>query len=309
MKMRLMKNFLLTTMVILMTAFVSLEANAELVLSTTNGGSFTFDPTNAMGGSSLIVNNDEGLNDMAIYLGYRTGAFGNQTTEFRQLTTGTAIGGTVAGVASNTGVYDFDTVSFNNGAVTVDALANFRLTDATGFNGDPDPRAHVLYNLSLTTSGVQNSEGSLLSFVGFDFNGDSTDAIQANEFIPGFGNSEVAVGSPDGNRALVGDFTFAPGRGGSVFGTTNTNIDAFNGLIGANLPARFNGAQLVNFVDGDLGFGVFSDLEGRDVDRTDTTAGVFGFRSVTATNTIPEPSTLLMASMGLGMVAFRRRRK
>ena len=308
MKTRLMKNFLLTTMVILMTAFVSSEANAELVLSTTNGGSFTFDPTNAMGGSSLIVNNDEGLSDMAIYLGYRTGTFGNQVTEFRQLTTGTAIGGTVAGVASNTGVYNFDPVSFSNG-VTVDALANFRLTDATGFNGDPDPRAHVLYNLALTTNGVANSEGSLLSFVGFDFNGDATDAIQGSEFIPGFGNSEVAVGSPEGNRALVADFTFAPGRGGSVVGTNNTNIDAFNGLIDANLPARFNGVQLVNFVDGDLGFGVFSDLEGRDVDRTDTTAGVFGFRSVSATSTIPEPSTLLMASMGLGMVAFRRRRK
>ena len=78
-------------------------------------------------------------------------------------------------------------------------------------------------------------------------------------------------------------------------------------MIGANLDDRFNGST-DGFVNGDLGFGFFSDFEVRDSDRTDTTAGVFGFRNA-ATAGIPEPSTLLMASMGLGMVAFRRRRK
>ena len=42
---------------------------------------------------------------------------------------------------------------------------------------------------------------------------------------------------------------------------------------------------------------------------TEATAVVFGFRSADAVSDVPEPSTLLMASMGLGMVAFRRRRK
>ena len=85
-----MKKILLVTAVMFMTALASSHANAELVLNTTNQGSFTFDPESNNGGSSFIVNGGNGLDDIAVYLGYRTGTFGNLSTETIQLTGGTA---------------------------------------------------------------------------------------------------------------------------------------------------------------------------------------------------------------------------
>ena len=291
-----MKKILFTFAVTLMTAIGSSHANAEmLMLNASNNGSFTFDAAGT-GDSLVTANGDNGLSDVAFFLGYQTGPAFNPTTQTLALNSG------VGTASANTGQFVFDTVTFANG-VSVDAVANFRLVDATG----QGLGHHVVYDLELETSGVTSAtEGSLQSFVGFDFNGNGADSVQPNATISGFGTSEVAIGASD--RTLVGDFTFPVGQGGSLttVGASNLNVDAFNGAIGGNLPARFNGIS-DGFSTGDLAFGAFNDFESRDVDQIDTTAGVVGFRSANAV--IPEPSTLMMASIGLGMVAFRRRKR
>ena len=264
------------------------------MLNASNGGIFNFDAAGT--GDNLITSNgDDGLSDIAFFLGYQTGSAVAPTTQTLALNSG-------VGTASlNTGQFVFDTVTFDNG-VSVDATANFRLVDATG----QGLGHHVVYDLELETSGVTSAtEGSLQSFVGFDFNGNGA-AIQGNQTISGFGTSEVAIGASD--RTLVGDFTFPVGQGGplTTVAASRLNVDAFNGAIGGNLPARFNGIS-DGFSTGNLAFGAFNDFESRDVDQTDTTAGVVGFRSSAAV--IPEPSTLTMAAIGLGMVAFRRRKR
>lgn len=302
-----MKKILFATAVALMTVFGS-TANAELALMASNGGSFTFDPTNSMGGSSFLVNGDEALDDLAIFVGYRTPGdrFGETSTQFAPLTTGTA----VPGANSSLGSYVFDTVSVGGG-VTVDATANFRIVDASSAT-NTNVTHHVLYDLELETSGVSvANQGSLLSVVGFDFNGDADDDdIQGNQIISGFGFSEVAIGDDDGNRALVGDFTFDQGQAGIANSASNNSTtfpDVFNGQIGADLDARSNtGAEA--FTLGNLGFSTVSLYEQRAANSTETNSGVFGFQTA-GSATIPEPSTLMMASMGLGMVAFRRRKR
>ena len=292
-----MKKLLFTMAVTVLTAIGSTQANAEmLMLTASNGGIFNFDAAGT--GDNLITSNgDDGLSDVAFFLGYQTGpAFAPNPTEVVALNSG------VGTSNFNTGQFVFDTVSFSNG-VSVDATANFRLVDAT----NQGLGHHVVYDLELETSGVSNAtEGSLQSFVGFDFNGNGNDALQGNQTISGFGTSDIAIGS--GGRTLVGDFTFPVGQGGplTTVAASNSGLDLFNGAIGGNTAARFNGSP-EGFSTGNLAFGAFNDFESRDVDQTDTTAGVVGFRSSAAV--IPEPSTLTMAAIGLGMVAFRRRKR
>ena len=292
-----MKKLLFTMAVTVLTAIGSTQANAEmLMLTASNGGIFNFDAAGT--GDNLITSNgDDGLSDVAFFLGYQTGpAFNPNPTEVVALNSG------VGTSNFNTGQFVFDTVSFSNG-VSVDATANFRLVDAT----NQGLGHHVVYDLELETSGVSNAtEGSLQSFVGFDFNGNGNDALQGNQTISGFGTSDIAIGS--GGRTLVGDFTFPVGQGGplTTVAASNSGLDLFNGAIGGNTAARFNGSP-EGFNTGNLAFGAFNDFESRDVDQTDTTAGVVGFRSSAAV--IPEPSTLTMAAIGLGMVAFRRRKR
>ena len=147
------------------------------------------------------------------------------------------------------------------------------------------------------------------SFVGFDFNGNGADVTQGNQVISDFGTSDIAIGSASGDRSLLGDFTFPIGQDGvNAIAATNNNVDVFNGAIDGNLTDRFDGVFSVFNTPGDLAFGAFNDFLTRDIDQLDTTGGVIAFQS-TANAAIPEPSTLLMASMGLGMVAFRRRKR
>jgi len=293
-----MKKIIFTIAVTLLTAIGSPQANAELLSLTASNGSFNFDAAGT--GDSLVTSNgDNGLSDIAFFLGYQTGpAFAPNPTDVVALNSGV---GTV-NANGNTGQFVFDTVTFGNG-VSVDATANFRLVDATA----QGLGHHVVYDLELETTGVTNAtEGSLQSFVGFDFNGDGADALQGNQTISGFGTSDIAIGSA--GRTLVGDFTFPVGQGGplTTVGASNSGLDLFNGAIGGNTAARFNGVN-EGFSTGNLAFGSFNDFESRDVDQIDTTAGVVGFRSSAAV--IPEPSTLTMAAIGLGMVAFRRRKR
>jgi len=293
-----MKKLLFTMAVTVLTAIGSTQANAEmLMLTASNGGIFNFDAAGT--GDNLITSNgDDGLSDVAFFLGYQTGpSFAPNPTEVVALNSG------VGTSNFNTGQFVFDTVNFSNG-VSVDATANFRLVDAT----NQGLGHHVVYDLELETTGVTGAtEGSLQSFVGFDFNGNGADAIQGNQTISGFGTSDVAIGS--GGRTLVGDFTFPVGQGGpltTVAGSRSGPVEVFNGAVGGNLGNRFDGGAN-GFSTGNLAFGAFNDFASRDVDQIDTTAGVVGFRSSTAV--IPEPSTLTMAAIGLGMVAFRRRKR
>ena len=293
-----MKKLLFTMAVTVLTAIGSTQANAEmLMLNASNGGIFNFDAAGT--GDNLITSNgDDGLSDVAFFLGYQTGpSFAPNPTEVVALNSG------VGTSNFNTGQFVFDTVNFSNG-VSVDATANFRLVDAT----NQGLGHHVVYDLELETTGVTGAtEGSLQSFVGFDFNGNGADAIQGNQTISGFGTSDVAIGS--GGRTLVGDFTFPVGQGGpltTVAGSRSGPVEVFNGAVGGNLGNRFDGGAN-GFSTGNLAFGAFNDFASRDVDQIDTTAGVVGFRSSTAV--IPEPSTLTMAAIGLGMVAFRRRKR
>jgi len=172
--------------VTVLTAIGSTQANAEmLMLNAANGGIFNFDAAGT--GDNLITSNgDDGLSDVAFFLGYQTGpAFAPNPTEVVALNSG------VGTSNFNTGQFVFDTVSFSNG-VSVDATANFRLVDAT----NQGLGHHVVYDLELETSGVSNAtEGSLQSFVGFDFNGNGNDALQGNQTISGFGTSDIAIGS------------------------------------------------------------------------------------------------------------------
>lgn len=286
--------------VISLTTFSSSQASAEmLTLTSTNGGSFTFDAMS--GGDNLVTTNgDDGLNDIAFFLGYQTGGGATAPeTDLVALNSGSGL------ASGDTGTFTFDTVTFDNG-VSVDAVANFRLVDATGSGLGHQ----VVYDLSLQTDGVSNAtEGSLQSFVGFDFNGTVADIAQANQVISSFGTSDVAIGSASGDRSLLGDFTFPIDQDGvNTIAATNSNFEFFNGAIGGNLDERFDGVFNTFVTPGDLAFGSFNDFLTRDIDQLDTTGGVVAFQS-TANATIPEPSTLLMASMGLGMVAFLRRKR
>ena len=303
-----MKKIIFTIAVTLLTAVGGSQAGAEmLMLTATNGGSFNFDAAGA--NDNLITPNadgtpEDGLSDVAFFLGYQTGPALNPVTEVVALNSG------VGTSNFNTGQFEFDTVTFSNG-VSVDAVANFRLVDATV----PGLGHHVVYDVSFETTGVNvNTEGSLQSFVGFDFNGDGTDIIRDNEVISGFNDSEIAIGSVFpadsefvGERTLLGDFTFPIGQGSplTTVAASRSNVDAFNGAVGSNLTARFNGTS-EGFSTGDLAFGAFNDFESRDIDQIDTTGGVIAFRSSAS---IPEPSTLMMASIGLGMVVFGRRKR
>jgi len=305
-----MKKILITTAVMLLTVFVSSQAKASITLVTTNGGSFNYDPANVLTDSFNVGSSvsDNGLNDFALYLGYRNTDNSFETPiELQTIATnGVNVG------PANRGSINFAPVTFGNG-VTVDALATFRLADTSATIGDPS--ASLLYDLELTTSGVAGNEGALLSLAGFDFNNNAlSDRNQPNEIISGFGNSQVAIGdvNPPISRVLAGDFNFDSFQdAGRTIVADNTRDDEFNGTIASNLNSLTGFAPPSSVSSsGDLGFAAFADFGERDVDRTDITAGVVGFRSTLASNaTIPEPSTLLMASMGLGMVAFRRRRK
>ena len=295
--------------------FVGSQANAELLMLTaTNGGQFNFDSSGATADSFSVgsVIQDNGLSDFALYLGYRS-AGANPTFETpMELTNGVVI----PGASSNRGSIQFDPVTFDNG-VQVSALATFRLSDTTGAIGDPS--ASLLYDLELTTTGVSEAnEGSLLSLTGFDFNNNGlSDRNQPDETISGFGSSQVAIGDVNApiERVLTGDFNFDsfqdPLVDGRLITADNTRDALFNGLIenNLNLLTSFNPPSSISS-NGDLGFAAFADFGERDVDRTDVTAGVIGFRSTAASNAvIPEPSTLTMAAIGLGMVAFRRRKR
>ena len=308
-----MKQILLTTAVTLLTVLIGSQANAELLmLTSTNGAQFNFDPSGATADSFNIGSSitDNGLNDIAFYLGYR-----NTDNTFEapiELTNGMA----VTGATSDRGAVQFAPVTFDNG-VQVSALATFRLLDTSSAIGDPS--ASLLYDLELTTTNVPNNEGALLSLTGFDFNNNGlSDRIQPNETIDGFGTSQTAIGDVNVpiERVLAGDFNFTSFQdpvGGRTIIADNTRDDVFNGLIADNLDS-LTGFAPPTFInsDGDLGFAAFADFGERDVNRTDVTAGVIGFRSTAASNvtsTVPEPSALLMASMGLGMVAFRRRKR
>ena len=310
-----MKKILLTTAVTLLTALIGSQANAELLMLTaTNGGQFNFDSSGATADSFNIGSaiQDNGLSDFALYLGYQNEDFTFEAPI--ELTDGVVI----PGAASNRGAIQFDPVTFGNG-VQVSALATFRLSDTSSAIGDPS--ASLLYDLELTTTNVSGAnEGALLSLTGFDFNNNGlSDRTQPNETISGFGTGQVAIGDVNApiERVLTGDFNFDsfqdPLVDGRLITADNTRDDEFNGLIADNLDA-LTGLARPSFVsgNGDLGFAAFANFGERDVDRTDVTAGVIGFRSTLASNvtsTIPEPSALMMASMGLGMVAFRRRKR
>ena len=332
-----MKKLIITTAVMLMAALGANEANAELTLLTTNSGRFDFDGNNDGTGDNLIVgplgNQDDGLNDLAIYVGYQP-TFGPalQASDFVLLTGGTATGGVDANliprdanIPQNEGTFTFTPgVDVGNG-VTVDASVFYRLTDTT--NGTPTgtSSSNLLYELSLETNGVEGGvQGSLLSFVGYDFNATGATAttftaadgtvINTGDPLVGFGGnpSNAELANNDRSRVLNFDGNFTAGTGNSQpdgVSTSNTLFDTFLSPIGDDLLSRFDDtSDVASASSTSLGLGAFSNFNDREGDQTDTTAGAFGFNSVRPSN-IPEPSALIMASMGLGMVAFRRRRK
>ena len=253
--------------------------------------------------------------------------------------------GPASGTQSNFGSFSFNPVTFtdpnNNGGgnVTVTPTIDFRLSDVTSPSSSPtaaNQAATVLYELSLDTQGVNgDNQGSVLSFVGFDFNGNGLDQFfDGEQIVGGFTNNaaaQVAIRDvTNANRVLSGDYNFEQNVGGSTAPGTNTNVDVFNGAVNnqstasttspaANpsfLDLRTNGTpDFFTNPGNDISFGPYNEFQvtsaraDGDGVISDTTAGVIQFRTVLAANTVPEPSALLMASMGLGMVAFRRRRK
>ena len=330
-----MKKLLITTAVIFMTAFVSSQAKAELTLVTDNGGSFSFSPDGTMTSLTTGVgtSNTNGLTDLAFYVGYDfdrivTDPTTGFPTSVDDATPQLLTGGTFTNTG-NTGTYTFSPTDANpltlaNGqgdSVNIsEAVVNFTLRDTTGTGGSVDPGVSLLYELSLTTDGVENANGALQSYVGFDFNGNSAANMNApdtiafgTEDIDGFGTSQATISSADGNNRLSLDTNFdAVPSSPSATASDNGPFDAFQFSIRQvnNLPDRFDGDQELPGPGGFLAFSAFSDFLSRDVDATFTTAGVVGFRSADAVAAaVPEPSALMMASMGLGMVAFRRRRK
>ena len=249
-----MKKLLITTAVMLMAVIVSSKAYAGLDLFSTNA-TFSFNPDSATPTSFNVFNNngtDNGLNDMAIYLGYRTDAGGGtQNTQYRLLSGGTdnpgssTIGPTNGGTQSNFGSFSFDAVTFtdpnNNGGgnVTVTPTIDFRLSDVSPTSSPTaaNQAATVLYELSLDTQGVNgDNQGSVLSFVGFDFNGNGLEEfVNGEQIVGGFTNNaaaQAAIGDvTNANRVLSGDFNFEQSVGGSTAPGTNTNVDLFNGAV------------------------------------------------------------------------------
>ena len=160
----------------------------------------------------------------------------------------------------------------------------------------------MLYDLELTTTNVSGAnEGALLSLSGFDFNNNGlSDRTQPEETISGFGTGQVAIGDVNApiERVLTGDFNFDsfqdPLVGGRLITADNTRDDLFNGLIenNLNLLNGFNPPSSITS-NGDLGFAAFANFGERDVDRTDVTAGVIGFRSTAASNNAVIPLSLI----------------
>ena len=319
-----MKKLIITTAVILMTSLASTQAHAELTL-VSNNQNFTYEPNEAAGNDNFTVGGvntaglggENGLSDFAIYLGYLN-ADGTREETQRLTSVASTTGGSnlATGVVNNRGSITFDQVTFGNG-VTVDPVATFRLTDSTGVAPNPgDPSATLLYDLALSLGNTANNSGRLESLVGFDFNQiGGNDRNQGAEIVSGFSQGEVAVGEANlvrGEAILSGAFSFEDtADNGRPITPNNLFIDQFNGPIANNLDRFDNIGIGPSFIsgNGDTGFAAFSIFSQGTTDRTLNTAGAIGFRVDGVTAAIPEPSTLLMASMGLGMVAFRRRRK
>ena len=105
-----MKKIIFTIAVTLLTAVGGSQAGAEmLMLTATNGGSFNFDAAGA--NDNLITPNadgtpEDGLSDVAFFLGYQTGPALNPVTEVVALNSG------VGTSNFNTGQFEFDTVTF-----------------------------------------------------------------------------------------------------------------------------------------------------------------------------------------------------
>ena len=313
-----MKKLLITTAVMLMTVFVSSQAKAELLMLTaSNGTTFNYDPSGAMADSLNLgsATQDNGLNDFAIFLGYNGDNAASSITPF-ELTNGTNI--TAASSPSNRGTVQF--VNPLSNGVTLTTTANFRLSEVSP-NVD-GLGSTLLYDLAITAEGVTGANGGAVqSLVGFDFGATpGVDRQQGPEVVSGFGGNpgnvaigEINDGQPD--RILTGDFNFQnlPDDGRLISSANLNGGDLFNGAIGDNLD-RFDSFGTPTFTPGapgDVGFSAFSNFQDSSSGQF-ATAGVVQFRSELATNvtsTIPEPSALMMASMGLGMVAFRRRRK
>ena len=321
-----MKKLIITTAVMLMAVLVSSQANAELLSLSSNfpngGPLFNFDPelTNqdVLSVGNVPTGRDDGLNDLAIFVGFQSQA---GVVTFNELTTGTA----TVNPNGNTGSYEFDAV--NVGGVDIGGTIDFSLIDtssaptSSGFSS-----ANLVYQLSLDAQNALDPtadlpNGSLLSFVGFDFDAQGAQTTFATDVngdpfnigapITGFGGQPSdAELSNGGTRVLSFDGSFgATAAGGNGFAASeNDEFDTFASFTGDNLPLRFNDISEVEIDAPSLrGLGAFSEFGTEN--STNLTSGVFAFSSAAATTNIPEPSALMMASMGLGMVAFRRRRK
>ena len=279
------------------------QASADLLLLSPNH-SFNFD-LDGSNDDSLVINgnnaalaNTNGVSDIAVFLGYTNGVAG--AVQPVQLTNGTVTGtpGT-AGFGANQGQVTFDTVTV--AGATLDAVVDFSLVEISA------TQAQVVYDLAIDGTGIAANNGVASSFVSFDFAGDGLDSLESPGVAPGFGpgTADVQLGNQTGTTSLFGDFTLESSQTAAVdvFATVG------DGPL-ANPVARFNNSseQLASGVN--LSFGQLSDFGFQDTDFTNLVAsGVVGVNAAATSAAIPEPSTLMMAAMGLGMVAFRRRKR
>jgi hypothetical protein len=291
-------------------AFCTSDAFADLLLVSSPNVSFNFD-TDGNNDDSLNVAGGDGLSDMAIFLGYRQG-FGN--TQTIELTGGTA----APGAQANTGSVTFDTVGFtptSGGAITLTPTINFELFDVTGVGGATGfPEGIIRYDMSIVAEGVNaTNQGQFTSFVGFDFNGNGQDRDEASPLSSSFGpaDREISDASLSGasSRSLYSDFTLQNSQTEQIdvydatTGTTTDLASRFNSISERILPGGLGGG-----IGPNVGFGALDGLGFANSNATFTTEGVVGFVNVAAA-TIPEPSSLALAAIGFGLVAFRRKRR
>jgi hypothetical protein len=283
------------------------SASADLQLLTSNH-QFNFDTDGTGTGfvlgtsgtpvSSTIAPNVNALSDLAVWVGYRPSVSANRELFKLQNPTVVSGNGTSAGQLQFQRVF---TQPVNGSSVFdhIDVTMDLALAES-GQQGE------LRYDLEL--GGTAN--GFLEAFVGFDYAGNNADVSGTS--IPntlGFGAGaadRVITAAVSGNNSLY-HYGGPEADGVDVYDATTGNPS-----VGTALDDRFNNS-FENFTPGtDLAFGSFYSLGRQNLATAAISdlqrSGAVGITTAAISATIPEPSSLMMAAIGFGIVGLRRKR-
>jgi len=283
------------------------SASADLQLLTSNH-QFNFDTDGAGTGfvlgtsgtpvSSTITPNVNALSDFAVWVGYRDSVSGDRELFKLQNPTVVSGDGTNAGQLAFQRVFtqQFDS---NSNRTFIDVTLDLALSES-GQQGE------LAYELELDGT----ADGFLEAFVGFDYAGNGADISSTS--IPntlgfGGGSADRTISAAVASSNSLYHFGGPEADGVDVYDATTGNPS-----VGTALDSRFNNS-FENFTPGtDLAFGSFYSLGRQDLTTAALSdlqrSGAVGITTLVATATIPEPSSLMMAAIGFGLVGLRRKR-